>query len=303
MSQVTKRLNHAAETDADIEQYYLTRDLQMRPYGFKRVSKTIAELDVDHGDLEKPYCYVYIYINNGKMFFSYHLPMRFRGKGYTPAFIERIKFNQYPVITINDCGIVDWLSKNNIPHVCIKDHYSDMTEYTIIEGVYGDQKAKRSGLYLMNHVDEGLDIMLRRKAMKVAQQAFTAHPLLQDDEHFINKDLSANLIVKHCSKEVILLCMEYRKVANAYLCKPKTDHWTLKDIAFACPIVSEDIREMLIADKVQNYKDFLQYHALTHPRRNQLFSYFNNWITYLECEEFAQQWIADYKTQLMLPRG
>ena len=38
---------------------------------------------------------------------------------------------------------------------------------------------------------------------------------------------------------------------------------------------------MLIADKVQNYKDFLLYHYGIHERSNQLNQYFINWLSYL----------------------
>lgn len=35
---------------------------------------------------------------------------------------------------------------------------------------------------------------------------------------------------------------------------------------------------MLIADKVQNYKDFEIYHKSTHPRSKELDQYFKNWL-------------------------
>ena len=41
---------------------------------------------------------------------------------------------------------------------------------------------------------------------------------------------------------------------------------------------------MLIADKVQNYKDFLLYHKNTHERSDELDEYFNSWFKILHCD-------------------
>jgi hypothetical protein len=82
--------------------------------------------------------------------------------------------------------------------------------------------------------------------------------------------------------DIVLNVLEYRKCANAYLCKPYTDSWTLAEIKEAAPIVIEDVRQMLIADKVQNQADFLKYHFGTHPRSEQLATYFNTWLKYLQ---------------------
>lgn len=41
---------------------------------------------------------------------------------------------------------------------------------------------------------------------------------------------------------------------------------------------------MLVADKVQNYKDFSLYHADTHPRAKELERYFQNWFCRLNID-------------------
>jgi hypothetical protein len=75
------------------------------------------------------------------------------------------------------------------------------------------------------------------------------------------------------SSEVLILTMEYRRVANSYLSKDKVTDF----VGFSCP----EIKEMLTADKIQNYKDFLLYHKDTHPRSAALESYFHNWFELL----------------------
>ena len=42
---------------------------------------------------------------------------------------------------------------------------------------------------------------------------------------------------------------------------------------------------MLIADKIQNRKDFQLYHLGTHTRSEQLDQYFKNWLEKLEVSE------------------
>jgi hypothetical protein len=307
MQKQLKRLDHDANTRDSIFQYYQTRALQLKPYGYvlEYISSSLFIIN-DADPLTTAQYYIAKFRKDSKVYWSFYLPLEFRGKGLSDTFAKDIKTNYIgndsAVITIPDCNIETWLIKYNIPYVAISDHYSTLSEYVIMEREYGDAKARRSGLYLMNHIDEGANIMIKRNASEEAVKAFIAHPMLQDDEHFFDKkELLLNKVMVHCSKYTLLLCMEYRKVANAYLCKPETDGWTQEQIKFHCPILMDDIREMLIADKVQNYKDFLQFHALSHPRRNELFAYFNNWIDYLGCSSFANHWINKQNITVKLP--
>lgn len=152
------------------------------------------------------------------------------------------------------------------------------TEYTIIEKFYANRCAKRSGVPLMNHISEGLDILIGLNASDRAMDAFCIHPIVQNDEEGFDH------IKKFYSYE---LAVEYKERANAYLCKPETDYIkTNTDIHDLVGPMSKDCRDMLIADKIQNQKDFLIYHMNTHERSQQLFKYFHNWITYLYSEEW-----------------
>ena len=47
-------------------------------------------------------------------------------------------------------------------------------EYFYISKVYGDNRAKRSGLPLMNHIDEGLDILNILNASDESKRALAA---------------------------------------------------------------------------------------------------------------------------------
>lgn len=167
----------------------------------------------------------------------------------------------------------------------------DSREYAAISKFYGTRRAKRSNVLLMNHINEGLYILKQMSASNAAQRAFCLHPIFQNDA-----DFAAN---RHRASEfdsyVMLLVMEYRRAANAYLCSPRTDSWTLEDVAFHVGPLIKEVNDMLLADKVQNERDFDKYHTLDsettklHPRAKQLSNYFRMWWRYLDpCTQSAQ---------------
>ncbi|WYW01667.1 hypothetical protein Voja6_00035 [Pseudomonas phage vB_PpuM-Voja-6] len=151
----------------------------------------------------------------------------------------------------------------------------------MIKAFYGDRTAERSKVPLILHIDEGLAILEKLEANETVKRAFCLHPMLQGD-----KELKANWIAICLNPAVdrgaILLAMEYRRAANAYLCTEDTDHFLLDTARKAIGLLMPEVRQMLIADKRQNQKDFLIHHAETHPRRNQLDVYFKRWLLILE---------------------
>lgn len=155
------------------------------------------------------------------------------------------------------------------------------TEYDLIVAHYGDRRAERSQVLLINHIDEGLIILDRIGASTLAKRAFCLHPLLQSDA-----DLAANLeyvvsavMMDWGGPAVIALAIEYRSVANEYLahCVVRAGGIRLSPL--------EDVNDMLIADKVQNRKDFERYHATTHKNRLRLEEYFNQWCKVLGVDD------------------
>jgi len=88
------------------------------------------------------------------------------------------------------------------------------------------------------------------------------------------------------------LAMEYRSVANAYL-SPMGDREPAQ--IRLSPI--EAVNDMLRADKIQNYRDFLRYHDGTHPRSAALHRYFRAWLTRLGIGDRFEEWAG----RLMVP--
>ena len=151
-------------------------------------------------------------------------------------------------------------------------------EYQMISEHYGDNVAKRSQVPLINHINEGLVVLDQIRANDAAKRAFCIHPLLQND-----LDLKNNwpTVYNVCSPKVVMLAMEYRNIANSFLSDkiPEFQNTPIK----LSPIAA--VNDMLIADKVQNCKDFWTYHYGTHPRSNELEVYFDKWLDALGVSE------------------
>lgn len=152
----------------------------------------------------------------------------------------------------------------------------DFPEYHIISEFYKGKTAKRSGVPYMNHIDEGLIILEQIGASWDAHKAFCLHPIFQADMdlgEFVYKNIPIHYDM--LNGMTVLLCMEYRSVANEYLSKR-----IITDISEIRLSPLKEVNDMLIADKVQNFKDFILYHR-DHERYNELYAYFNNWFNRL----------------------
>ena len=88
---------------------------------------------------------------------------------------------------------------------------------------------------------------------------------------------------------VLVLAMEYRNIANAHLSRREVS--SIEEIALS-PL--PEVADMLRADKVQNYKDFLLHHGDSHPRAAALHRYVQQWLARLgvEHDRFARYFDA-----------
>ena len=153
--------------------------------------------------------------------------------------------------------------------------------FKAVAGFYADKKAKRSGVPYIEHIKEGLVIMDARGASLRAKNAYCLHPMVQSDECFVNalderSDEGYWLRKANPSFAELMLALEYRRVANSYLS-------TCAEPA-SIDFLTQDIQEMLVADKVQNRKDF-ELHQAEHPRHAALTSYFTAWMHLLDIDE------------------
>ena len=160
-----------------------------------------------------------------------------------------------------------------------------LEEYTLITGFYGGATAKRSGVRLINHINEGLALLDAFSDMNDRTRgAWCLHPVVQNVHNgtIPSNEPYYNWAVKLPS---FPLAVEYSEFANHYLCHKDTDHIRTKEmldqhLSILGPM-SKACAQMLWADKIQNRKDFRWYHQGTHERSDELTHYFDLWIEYL----------------------
>lgn len=140
--------------------------------------------------------------------------------------------------------------------------------FNLIYKYYGNKTAARSKVPLIAHIVEGVNVLKGINASDEAIKAFMIHPIFQSDE-VIGKYEYIHAIDPH----IMMLVMEYRSIAN--LCLPKQNIKYSMEIKLS---KLKDVNDMLIADKVQNYKDFLAYHKSSHEKSNELNNYFYLWL-------------------------
>lgn len=153
----------------------------------------------------------------------------------------------------------------------------DTREWKLARERLNGRTAKRSGIPYFQHVAEGVTILAALGAPLVAQQAFCLHPLTQADA-----DLVANWNdLGQCDALAVALTMEYRWVANRGARRAlRAAGWRIEKSCL--PLINT----MLIADKVQNRKDFLaHFRPGTHPEYEELVRYFDLWMDALEISD------------------
>ena len=208
----------------------------------------------------------------GALYQSVYIYASARGRGLS----ARAFTGGPPVVTTPGCQLEAFLTAKRIPHLVVA-RITETSEYLAIERDYTTRTAKRSGVPLMRHIDEGLAVLQRIGAPETAMRAFCLHPLLQADA-----DHAANLaqVTALTAPGLLALTLEYRRVANATL--------SMRPIASALDIPLSpmpEVNQMLVADKVQNRKDFLLHHLGRHPRSVVLDRYFQLWLSRLGVTE------------------
>ncbi|MDJ1501574.1 hypothetical protein [Xanthocytophaga agilis] len=80
-------------------------------------------------------------------------------------------------------------------------------EYQLIKTIYGDRKATRSQVPLLNHIDEGIQILVWEQAELTIQRAYCLHPIFQGDDSLLEN--YKNVSLDNLENRAILLVMEY----------------------------------------------------------------------------------------------
>ncbi len=145
--------------------------------------------------------------------------------------------------------------------------------FPAIVRAYAGRRARRSGLPYLHHVVEGA--LLLGQALGADHDtvvAFCLHPLFQDDASLAALDFEAGPLAG-LEPRIVVWCMEYRALANAY-----TSRHPLRAPVEVPRGPLPQVEAMLVADKVQNTKDFLAHVDTAEGRSGQLRAYFDSWL-------------------------
>jgi hypothetical protein len=245
------RLDFDASTTDGAVEYLKTRALQLLKYNISLIEIVLYKEAV-----------VGFFKWNDRIYQSIYILKQYRGQGLYSSFVRK----KVPIITSRECNMMNYLGKKTYEVVSFQ--LENFKEYKMIQELYGDRRSKRSQIHYMNHIDEGLAIMSWLNMSYDAQKAYCLHPMFQSD-----LDLFTNHNKFDIDSKVMMYTIEYRSVANEYLSHRKINN--ISEIRLS-PI--KEVNDMLIADKIQNYKDFLLYHKDTHPRSKELDQYFRYWL-------------------------
>lgn len=154
--------------------------------------------------------------------------------------------------------------------------------YRLIRESYRGKVARRSGLPYINHIHEGVFVYVRLFGWaEHPVAAYCVHPVFQSDRS-LQKAMRGEVDIGVLDREVVVLAMEYRRVANAYV---STMRVRPPDAISLSPL--DGVNRMLVADKVQNKKDFMAhlFDRLDRPsyrRASRRYAdYFDGWLSRL----------------------
>lgn len=157
----------------------------------------------------------------------------------------------------------------------------------LIASVYGDRRAARSGVRLMQHIHDGLavlNVICSRDVIVVAARAWCLHPVVQDTASFVDATRPGGILDVDLPAAAVALAMDYRVTANAFL-SHDVDTRGRGPADGALP----ETRLLLIADKVQNHLDFVAHHRASHPRSAALTRYFQRWFEHLGIDDAERE--------------
>lgn len=258
-------IDYNAETIEDAKAYLKYRYKQLLKFGYSVKEEIVIE--------DNSIVTLYNDPNNDGFWGSVYVFKQHRGK---QIFLKRLQQFMIAVVTLEECGLENYLVSRKISHKVLRHSNA----YKFIQNEYKDSMTKRSNVPLIYHIDEGGAILDKVGSSDIVKDAYYLHPLLQSDEMF-NKHKSNDF--NWLDNESLILAMEYRRVANSYLSTMNINNF----VGFSC----NEVKEMLIADKVQNYKDFMKYHFGKHKRSEELHKYFNNWFDLLDIN-YKRDWAS-----------
>ena len=175
----------------------------------------------------------------------------------------------------------------------------DLPEYRLIEKSYRKHTSRRTQQPYMKHIDQGLWLLLHVNDDPAVLGAWCAHPLFQINS-VLQEALHARTSITEHGRTVVL-AMEYRAVANAFL----TPDWSRAGLPRVSAI--EEVNQLLVVDKFQNAREaYLFSDKLGEERCAQLDVYFRKWFDALGIDgrrmETLERQMQKYESYPWRPR-
>ena len=213
--------------DSEIKQHYSRSISKMLRFGYS------WQYEIETDQLIRN-----IFKHEYKMYQSIYIKEKYRNQGLFQKDVNRVPNT---IVTLPECNLQQYLEKKNIPHILLEDGLE--TAYSEIEKYYGDKLAKRSGIPYINHIDEGLGILYLLGASRETKEIFTLHPIYQDGFKSTNVN---NTLMYH------FVYYSWLFSRKNYKLESQTYEYFEKELD-----ANMDLRNIFIADKIQNYKDFM----------------------------------------------
>ncbi|WP_404790641.1 hypothetical protein [Altericista sp. CCNU0014] len=176
----------------------------------------------------------------------------------------------------------------------------DKPFYKLIQQKYKGRVAQRSGVSYMNHIIEGAFILHHIYGTdEELIEAYCLHPIFQSDKLLSQLFSDDSFELTIISPRAIILGMKYRRVANSYTIKNKVKN--PEDIEIG-PL--DKVHRMLVADKIQNKKDFMKYMYLKHERpayqkvSERSVQYFDSWLARLSVSREMYEEVVEQVEQI-----
>ena len=285
ISPLGPRFNKNASNYEEVKFYYMNRAEQGLRDGVSFDSLTEYEWG----------CVATFSIPEDVIYYSVYIFLGHRRKGHFSNWLS--ENSEKPILTFAECKLEELLDRKGHPYRSEVPIHTTWIEYNIIQGFYGSHVANRTKVLYINHVEEGLFVMNYLGHSELAQRAYIMHPVFQTDGDFpdawkrLNKKDDP---IHEVDITVIVLAVEYRSTANGYLSFASPDEEPMLS-----PV--EEVNQMLIADKVQNRKDFEIFHLHTHERSDRLQQYFKQWLEALGISEEHYSTIVKAMKDLLTP--
>jgi hypothetical protein len=209
----------------------------------------------------------------GEVGYSVYIFASHRSKGHMSNWLKENNATKM-IYTASSCALEGYLKRKGARYkVILGDVHSPFDpEYELVADFYGDSVTDRTGVHMINHIDEGIWVLQQIGASDTTIRSYIIHPLVQGDAE-LRSFWESSLDLRVSNPRVLHLALEYRNIANAHL----SWHPPASEASFNDSPINE-VNQMLVADKVQNCKDFELYHLGTNLRSDRLASYFEEWL-------------------------